>query len=70
MVDIRPAPKGTRTVYVRHGIWYDVGQKRIHVTVPGTNTKGAAWSVGRNDKQFPLYRALLEEAGRWPADAD
>jgi hypothetical protein len=31
---------------------------------------GTAWSAGCNDKQFPLYCALLEKEGRWPADGD
>jgi hypothetical protein len=71
MTNIRLAQKGGRTIYVEHGIWYDAETKHIHVTIPtATNATGAHWSHARSHKRLPLYRAILEEAGRWPADAD
>ncbi len=31
--------KGSRTIYVEHGVWYDEGTKHLHVTIPGARTK-------------------------------
>lgn len=64
----RLSQRGERTVYIEHGVWYDPKTKHIHVTVPGA--EGAHWSYGRSDKKYPLYRAMLEEAGRWPEDVE
>ena len=64
----RTAERGERTVYVEHGVWYDPKTKHIHVTVPGF--EGAHWSYGKSDKKYELYRGMLEESGRWPADVE
>ncbi|QFG26072.1 hypothetical protein [Actinomadura sp. WMMB 499] len=67
----RLSTKGKQlTVYVEHGIWYDRGTRRIHVTVPGADGMGVAhWDCGPADKRWTLYKAILQEAGRWPEDA-
>ena len=71
MTNYRLAPNGERSIYVEHGVWYQPDTKHIHVTVPGAEgTKGAHWSYPRTSKEYAHYRALLQEAGRWPADAD
>lgn len=64
----RAAAKGERTIYVEHGVWYDAGTKHIHVTVPGV--EGAHWSYGKTHKRYEAYKAMLQEAGRWPEDAE
>lgn len=64
----RLAPKGEHTVYIEHGVWYDHSTKHIHVTVPGA--KGAHWSYGKSDKRYLQYKAMLQEAGRWPEGID
>jgi hypothetical protein len=40
------------------------GTKHIHVTVPGFER--AHWSYGKTDMRYGLYKAMLEDAGRWP----
>lgn len=67
-VKFRLAPKGDRTVYIEHGVWYDGKTKHIHVTVPGAER--AHWSYGKSDREYDIYRVMLEEAERWPEDAD
>jgi hypothetical protein len=64
----RPAERGNRTIYVEHGVWYDQDTKHIHVTIPGLER--AHWSYGNGDKKYGLYRVMLQEAGRWPADVE
>ncbi|GAA4717959.1 hypothetical protein GCM10023216_02690 [Isoptericola chiayiensis] len=64
----RVAERGERTIYVDHGVWYDANTKHIHVTVPGH--EGAHWSYGKSDEKYAMYRAMVEETGRWPENAD
>lgn len=58
-----------RTVYVEHGVFYDVSTRNIHVTIPGASGS-AHWSYGRNDPKFKVYKEILKAAGRWPDGAD
>ena len=64
----RLAPKGEHTIYIEHGGWYDHSTKHIHVTVHGA--KGAHWAYGKSDKRYLQYKAMLQEAGRWPERID
>ncbi len=59
--------RGKHTVYVEHGVWYDAGTKHIHVTIPGADS--AHWSYGRTSPRWNVYKAILQDAGRWPDDA-
>ena len=65
MTSSRVAPKGERSIYVEHGVWYDPGTKHIHATLAEHH-----WSYGRTTKQYAAYRALLIKHDRWPAGAD
>lgn len=62
---MRHAPKGKRTVYIEHGVWWDSATKHIHITGPAGHR---SWSA--RDPMFPPYREALMAMNRWPADAE
>jgi hypothetical protein len=70
LMKYRLAEGGSHTVYIEHGVWYDKNTGHIHVTVPVPGAKGAHWSYPRTDPKFAAYKAMLQEAGRWPAEAE
>lgn len=69
-MNVRPAPRGERTVYVEHGVWYDPKTKHIHVTLYRPRERAAHWSYSSKHPRYALYRAVLIDAGRWPEEAD
>ncbi len=70
---IEPAPGGSKTVYARFGVWYDEGQRMIHMTVPGsgwfhTTVSNEPGSRRYHPNLFAKLRRLLEQEGRWPSE--
>ena len=57
-----------RTVYVEHGVFYDVSTRHIHVTIPGA-TGSAHWSYGPKDPKYQVYKEILKSENRCPAEA-
>lgn len=71
---VEPAPKGRKTVYIEKlGVWYDEGQRQIHLSIPGHKTFHTTVSNRPESKRyhpnlFKKLKALLVEAGRWPEE--
>lgn len=73
-MSIEPAKDGSRTVYARVGIWYDEGQRMIHITIPGsgwfhTTVSNDAGSKRYHPNLFQKLRRVLEEQGRWDVNS-
>jgi hypothetical protein len=71
-VAIEVAEGRSKTVYARMGVWYDSGERMIHMTIPGSGWFHTTVSNNPESKRyhpnlFKKLRRLLEQEGRWPA---
>lgn len=69
---IQASKKGTKTVYLRVGLWYSEREHAIHITAPGVDDKFHTWVTNKSDSErchkslYNHLKRILVSQDRWP----